>query len=184
MCCARCDLITVSAYPPCEIPERYLSVRDLRRACVLCRYRDSRRDLRQDKRYIVEQEKGGCRLHKDGAANCRSFRKIPELRGRNMSITEKLYARMYTRKFLRQVSQEYARMSVEKLSCAIHAFLREKRSRRGNSAAAPIPEHPSFPGGQFPEKPIRSDSFSRVPLRRRLSCSSPFSRRSLELSSR
>lgn len=94
--------ITVSQYPPSEILERYIRIRDLQKACIICRHWTSRRDLRKDKRYIVELEHGKCNLQKEWHT-CNSFCKIPELRGKNMTINEKLYAGMYTKTFLRKV---------------------------------------------------------------------------------
>ena len=62
------NLITVAEYPPSQIPERYIRIRDLEKACIICQHWTSRRDLRKDKRYIVELEHGRCSLQKD----CRS----------------------------------------------------------------------------------------------------------------
>ena len=112
------NLITVAEYPQSQIPERYIRIRDLGRACIICRHWTSRRDLRKDKRYIVELEKGKCCLQKE-LPSCRSFLKLPELRAKNMTINEKLYARMYTKTFLRKVHKNYARLTNEELSRAI-----------------------------------------------------------------
>ena len=73
-----------------EILERYIRIRDLQKACIICRHWTSRRDLRKDKRYIVELEHGKCNLQKEWHT-CNRFCKIPELRGKNMTINEKLY---------------------------------------------------------------------------------------------
>ena len=81
------NLITVAEYPPSQIPERY----------------------------IVELEHGKCRLQKE-CRSCKSFHKIPELRGKNMTINEKLYARMYTKTFLRKVHALYYQLPNEELS--------------------------------------------------------------------
>ena len=53
---------------------------------------------------------------------CNSFHKIPELRGKNMTINEKLYARMYTKTFLRKVHTRYYQLSNEELSRAISDY--------------------------------------------------------------
>ena len=58
------NLITVAEYPPSQIPERYIRIRDLKKACIICQHWTSRRDLRKDKRYIVELEHGKCSLQK------------------------------------------------------------------------------------------------------------------------
>ena len=115
------NLITVAEYPPSQIPERYIRIRDLKRACIICQHWTSHRDLQQDKRYIVELEHGKCSLHKE-CRSCKSFHKIPELRGKNMSINEKLYARMYTKTFLRKVHARYYQLPNEKLSQVINVF--------------------------------------------------------------
>ena len=70
------NLITVARYPKSEIPERYIRIRDLKELCLICQYWTSRRDLRKDKRYIVELEQGKCRLQHE-LCSCKSFRKIP-----------------------------------------------------------------------------------------------------------
>ena len=96
-------LITVAAYPPSEIPERYYPTRGLNcRCCLLCIHYTARRDLRQYKRYIVPLEKGGCKLGRTLEC-CASYERIPELRARNMTPLERAYHRMYTRKQLRQL---------------------------------------------------------------------------------
>ena len=56
------NLITISLYKGCQIPERYIRVRDLKELCYICQHWTSRRDLRKDKRYIVELEHGKCKL--------------------------------------------------------------------------------------------------------------------------
>lgn len=91
--------ITVAQYPKSAIPERYIRIRDLKRACIICQHWTSRRDLRKDKRYIVKMEHGSCRLQHE-LYSCKSFRKIPELRGKNMTINEKLYATISSILFL------------------------------------------------------------------------------------
>ena len=55
------NLITVAEYPQSQIPERYIRIRDLKRACIICRHWTSRQNLRKEKRYIVELEHGKCR---------------------------------------------------------------------------------------------------------------------------
>ena len=115
------NLITVAQYPKSEIPERYIRIRDLKELCLICQHWTSRRDLRKDKHYIVELEHGNCRLQHE-LYSCKSFQKIPELRGKNMTINEKLYARMYTQTFLRKVHARYYQLPNEKLSQAINVF--------------------------------------------------------------
>ena len=102
--------ITVAAYPASRIPEQYVRIRGLRNPCLICRHWSSRRDLRNDKRYIVELEHGACRLQKE-PRSCGSFHKIPELRGRNMTVREKLYAKMLTKTFLRRVSPMFGSLT-------------------------------------------------------------------------
>ena len=100
-------LITVAAYPPSTIPERYCQTRWLnRRCCLLCIHYTARRDLRQGKRFIVPLEQGRCRLGYS-AASCASYERISELRARNMTPLERAYHRMYTRKQLRQLLARY-----------------------------------------------------------------------------
>lgn len=102
--------VTVAAYPPSEIPERYYPTRGLnRRCCFLCIHYTARRDLRQNKRYIVPQEKGCCRLGR-ALECCASYERIPELRARNMTPLERVYHRMYTRKQLRRLLGQHARV--------------------------------------------------------------------------
>ena len=108
----------MAQYPKSEIPERYIRIRDLKELCLICQHWTSRRDLRKDKRYIVELEHGRCSLQKE-CRRCNSFHKIPELRGKNMTINEKLYARMYTKTFLRKVHTRYYQLPCEELSGAI-----------------------------------------------------------------
>ena len=124
------NLITVAQYPKSEIPERYIYIKDLKKACIICQHRTSRRDLRKDKRYIVELEQGNCRLQHE-LCSCKSFRKIPELRGKNMTINEKLYARMYTKTFLRKVHARYYQLPNEELSRAVSDYLKFQFSLSG-----------------------------------------------------
>lgn len=124
------NLITVAQYPKSEIPERYIRIRDLKKACIICQHWTSRRDLRKDKRYIVELEHGNCRLQHE-LYSCKSFQKIPELRGKNMTINEKLYARMYTKAFLRKVHARYYQLPNEELSQAISDYLKFQFSLSG-----------------------------------------------------
>ena len=119
------NLITISLYKGCQIPERYIRVRDLKELCYICQHWTSRRDLRKDKRYIVELEHGKCKLAKE-FKYCNSFHKIPELRGKNMTVNEKLYAKMYTKKFLRKVHSRYYLLPNEELSQAISLYLQKK----------------------------------------------------------
>ena len=121
------NLITVAQYPKSEIPERYIPIRDLKELCLICQHWTSCRDLRKDKRYIVELEQGKCRLQHE-LCTCKSFQKIPELRGKNMTINEKLYARMYTKTFLRKVHTRYYQLSNEELSRAISNFSKANNS--------------------------------------------------------
>ena len=116
--------VTVAQYPNSEIPERYICIRDLKELCLICQHWTSRRELRKDKRYIVELEQGKCRLQHE-LCSCKSFQKIPELRGKNMTINEKLYARMYTKTFLRKVHTNFARLCNEELSRAINRYLKK-----------------------------------------------------------
>ena len=124
------NLITVAQYPKSEIPERYIRIRDLKELCLICQHWTSRRDLRKDKRYIVELEHGQCSLQKE-CRSCNSFHKIPELRGKNMTINEKLYARMYTKTFLRKVHTCYYQLPNEELSQAISDYLKFQFSLSG-----------------------------------------------------
>ena len=121
------NLITVAQYQKSEIPERYIRIRDLKELCLICQHWTSRRDLRKDKRYIVELEHGKCRLQHE-LCSCKSFQKIPELRGKNMTINEKLYARMYTKTFLRKVHARYYQLPNEELSRAISNFSKANNS--------------------------------------------------------
>ncbi|MBQ7402598.1 MAG: hypothetical protein IJW05_04070 [Lentisphaeria bacterium] len=41
------NLISVAQYPKSEIPERYIRIRDLKKACIICQHWTSRRDLRK-----------------------------------------------------------------------------------------------------------------------------------------
>ena len=118
------NLITVAEYPPSQIPERYIRIRDLKKASIICQHWTSRCDLRKDKRYIVELEHGKCRLQHE-LCSCNSFHKIPELRSKNITINEKLYARMYSKTFLRKVHTYYYQLPNEELSKAINDYLKK-----------------------------------------------------------
>ena len=124
------NLITVAQYPKSEIPERYIRIRNLKELCLICQHWTSRRDLRKDKRYIVELEHGKCRLQHE-LCSCKSFQKIPELRGKNMTINEKLYARMYTKTFLRKAHTRYYQRPNEELSRAVRGYLKFQFSLSG-----------------------------------------------------
>lgn len=117
----------MTQYPKSKITERYIRIRDLKELCLICQHWTSRRDLRKDKRYIVELEHGKCRLQHE-LCSCKSFQKIPELRGKNMTINEKLYARMYTKTFLRKVHARYYQLPNEELSRAISNFSKANNS--------------------------------------------------------
>ena len=117
--------VTVAQYPKSEIPERYIRIRDLKELCLICQHWTSRRDLRKDKRYIVELKHGNCRLQHE-LYSCKSFQKIPELRSKNMTINEKLYARMYTKTFLRKVPSRYYQLPNEELSRVISDYLKKR----------------------------------------------------------
>ena len=117
--------ITVAQYPKSEIPECYIRIRDLKELCLICQHWTSRRDLRIDKRYIVELEQGKCRLQHE-LCTCKSFQKIPELRGKNMTINKKLYARMYTKIFLSKVHTRYYQLPNEELSRAVRGYLKKR----------------------------------------------------------
>ena len=119
------NLITVAEYQQSQIPERYIRIRDLKELCLICQHWTSCRDLRKDKRYIVELEHGRCSLQKE-CRSCNSFHKLPELRGKNMTINEKLYARMYTKNFLRKVHTRYYQLPCEELSKAINDYLKKR----------------------------------------------------------
>lgn len=85
--------ITVAAYPPSAIPERYYPTRGLDApCCLLCIHCSARRDLRRDKRSIVLLEHWKCLLDRR-ERGCRSYRRIPELRARNMTPLERAYRR-------------------------------------------------------------------------------------------
>ena len=119
------NLITVAQYPKSEIPERYIRIRDLKELCLICEHWPSHRDLCKEKRYIVELGHGKCSLQKE-CRSCNSFHKIPELRGKNMTINEKLYARMYTKNFLRKVHAHYYKLPNEELSRAVSRYLKKE----------------------------------------------------------
>ena len=121
------NLITVAEYQQSQITERYIRIRDLKELCLICQHWTSCRDLRKDKRYIVELDHGRCSLQKE-CRSCNSFHKIPELRGKNMTINEKLYARMYTKTFLRKVHARYYQLPNEELSRAISNFSKANNS--------------------------------------------------------
>ena len=105
----KLPLVTVAAYPPSKIPEVYYPTRGLnRRCCLLCIHYTARRDLRQNKRYIVPLEKGCCRLGHT-LEKCASYERIPELRARNMTPLERVSHHMYTRKQLRQLFAQHPR---------------------------------------------------------------------------
>ena len=123
------NLITVAEYPQSQIPERYISIRDQKELCLICQHWTSLRDLRKGKRYIVELEHGQCSLQKE-CLSCNRFHKIPELRGKNMAINEKLYARMYTKTFLRKVHARYYQLLNEELSKVISNYLQRKARKK------------------------------------------------------
>ena len=101
------NLVTVGTYPPSEIPEHYYPTRGLTaRSCLLRVHCSARRDLRQNKRFIVPLEHWNCRLG-HAETTCRSYERLPELRARNMTPLERVYHRMYTRKQLQQLLARY-----------------------------------------------------------------------------
>ena len=104
------NLVTVGAYPPSEIPEYYYPTRGLAaRSCLLCVHCSARRDLRQNKRFIVPLEHWDCHLG-HAETTCRSYERLPELRARNMTPLERVYHRMYTRKQLRRLFAQHFRV--------------------------------------------------------------------------
>ena len=98
--------ITVAQYPPSLIPQYYFDCRINHRNCLLCIHWSSRRDLRSSKRYIVELEHGHCELGSESQP-CSRYERIPELRARNMTPLERVYHKIYTKKYLRQVLRHY-----------------------------------------------------------------------------
>lgn len=100
--------ITVAAYPPQRngVVEEYFSVRYMQKDCLVCKHFTAPRDLRQEKRYVVQVDIGRCRVG-EKLKTCTKFEKIDELRGKNLTILEKVYFHCFTRKFLNRVVRWY-----------------------------------------------------------------------------
>lgn len=100
--------ITVAAYPPQRngVFEEYFSIRVMQKNCLICKHFTAPRDLRQEKRYVVQVDSGRCRLG-EKLTTCTKFEKIDELRGKNLTILQKVYFHCFTRRFLHQVVRWY-----------------------------------------------------------------------------
>lgn len=141
--------ITVAAYPPQRngVPVEYVRVTEMQKHCLICKHFTAPRDLRQQRRYVVQIDVGCCRLRRQ-LETCEKFEKIEELRGRNMDIIEKIHAHHYTRKFLRRVVRFYFRnpamryrsdmWSPRELSDLIAAY-QNMQKRKKDSADGTLP---------------------------------------------
>ena len=100
--------ITIAAYPPQRngVTEEYFGVRWMQKNCLICKHFTAPRDLRQEKRYVVQIDVGFCRLGED-IKTCTKFEKIDELRGKNLTILQKVYFHCFTRRFLNRVVKWY-----------------------------------------------------------------------------
>ena len=100
--------LTIAKHLPATIQGHYYPVREMKQDCKICIHYSACRDLSKNKRYIVLREKGSCILKKE-PDTCGCFERIPELRGKNMTPLEKIYFKMYTRKYLTDILRRHFR---------------------------------------------------------------------------
>ena len=101
-----------------EICRQYHPTRNRGRCCLLCRHWSGHRELRQERRHILVISDGCCRLKQLSCLpsaqelqksphhcnhHCAKFEKISELRAKNMTVRQRLYANMYSKTFLTKV---------------------------------------------------------------------------------
>ena len=95
--------------------QEYHPTRNRGRCCLLCQHWTGFRELRQEKRHLLVVSEGQCRLNQVSCLptfqelqenphlcehKCPKFEKIPELRAKNMTVRQRLYANMYSKTFL------------------------------------------------------------------------------------
>ncbi len=126
--------VTVNHYPYGPEYSYYIYTVQCGRNCAVCRHLAARRDLRKDKRYVVLLDPWRCQLFEQKRISpikfppldgCEKFALIDELRAKNMTPLEKLYARKYTRKYYRDVLKWYYGVSGIKLSWRKYLFCGE-----------------------------------------------------------
>lgn len=100
--------ITVAEYPPQSngFEVYYEPILNRKKDCLICKHFTAPRDLRQQKRYVVQIGKGICRLG-EKIKTCTKFERIDELRGKNLSVLEKAYFNYFTREYLNKVVRWY-----------------------------------------------------------------------------
>ena len=104
------------------------------RECLVCAHYTGARELIQCKRWIKELKKGDCKL-KENSHVCRRFELMEELKNKNMTILEQVYAQKFTKSYLEKALKKYyngpnancGNISAEKLANII-AWYQKKRS--------------------------------------------------------
>ncbi len=77
-----------------------------RRQCLACAHFTGSRELIQSKRHIRQLGEGKCALG-NTQNNCQKFEVMPELKAKNMTILEKVYARKFSKSYLEKVVKKY-----------------------------------------------------------------------------
>lgn len=114
------------------------------RGCLVCAHYTGARELIQCKRWIKELQEGTCKFNENRHA-CRRFELMEELKNKNMTILEKVYARRFTASYLREVIKKYYNdpnakfnydnISAEKLAKIIVWY---QKNRGSNSRKLPV----------------------------------------------
>ena len=94
----RCFVIFEKCYRPFEMAGK--------RECLVCVHYTGIRELIQCKRWIKELKRGACKLKKNRHA-CRRFELMEELKSKNMTILEKVYAQKFTKSYLEKILKKY-----------------------------------------------------------------------------
>ena len=76
------------------------------RGCLVCAHYTGDRELIQCKRWIKELQEGTCKFNENRYA-CRRFELMEELKNKNMTILEKVYARRFTASYLGEAIKKY-----------------------------------------------------------------------------
>ena len=112
------------------------------RGCLVCAHYTGARELIQCKRWIKELQEGTCKFNENRHA-CRRFELMEELKNKNMTILEKVYAQKFTKSYLEKILKKYyndpnancGNISAEKLANIIAWYQNERDS---NSRKLPV----------------------------------------------
>lgn len=94
----RSFVISEKCYRPFEMAGK--------RECLVCAHYTGIRELIQCKRWIKELKDGVCKL-KENRHACRRFELMAELKNKNMTILEKVYAQKFTKSYLEKALKKY-----------------------------------------------------------------------------